>query len=67
VEFFNTAFIAMIVPLVLQGWTVPWLARRLAAPPAEVVTGAVAPVPPPTPLPPGNQDHASAGARKPSG
>lgn len=29
VEFFNTVFIVVIASLVLQGWTVPWLAKRL--------------------------------------
>jgi cell volume regulation protein A len=29
VEFFNTVFIVVIASLVLQGWTVPWLAQRL--------------------------------------
>jgi cell volume regulation protein A len=28
-EFFNTVFIVVIASLALQGWTVPWLARRL--------------------------------------
>jgi len=37
VTFFNTVFIVVIASLVLQGWTVPWLARRLdlQVPPAE--------------------------------
>ena len=37
VDFFNIVFIVVIASLVLQGWTVPWLARRLglAAPPEE--------------------------------
>jgi cell volume regulation protein A len=29
VEFFNTVFIVVIASLILQGWTVPWLAKRL--------------------------------------
>jgi cell volume regulation protein A len=29
VEFFNTVFIVVIASLVLQRWTVPWLAKRL--------------------------------------
>ncbi|MDA5195125.1 potassium/proton antiporter [Govanella unica] len=28
-QYFNVAFLVVIVSLVLQGWTVPWLARRL--------------------------------------
>lgn len=42
VEFFNTVFIVVIASLVLQGWTVPWLAKRLDlhVPPEDVVAGA---------------------------
>jgi potassium/hydrogen antiporter len=29
VQFFNTVFIVVIASLILQGWTVPWLAKRL--------------------------------------
>jgi cell volume regulation protein A len=45
VEFFNTVFIVVIASLVLQGWTVPWLARRLEldVPPEEVVDPGGAP------------------------
>jgi cell volume regulation protein A len=45
VEFFNTVFIVVIASLVLQGWTVPWLARRLEldVPPEEVVASGGAP------------------------
>jgi cell volume regulation protein A len=46
VEFFHIVFIVVIASLVLQGWTVPWLARRLglAAPPEEA--GVLAPAEP---------------------
>jgi NhaP-type Na+/H+ and K+/H+ antiporter len=30
VNFFNVVFLVVIASLVLQGWTVPWLARGLA-------------------------------------
>jgi len=29
VDFFNIVFMVVIASLVLQGWTIPWLARRL--------------------------------------
>jgi cell volume regulation protein A len=29
VNFFNVVFMVVIASLVLQGWTIPWLARRL--------------------------------------
>jgi cell volume regulation protein A len=28
-NFFNIVFMVVIASLVLQGWTIPWLARRL--------------------------------------
>ena len=37
-NFFNVVFLVVIASLVLQGWTIPWLARRLdleAPAPAE--------------------------------
>jgi cell volume regulation protein A len=42
VGFFNTVFIVVIASLVLQGWTVPWLARRLGleAPAEDIAAGA---------------------------
>ena len=45
VAFFETVFIVVIASLVLQGWTVPWLARRLELdlPPEEVVASGGAP------------------------
>lgn len=29
VNFFNVVFMVVIASLVLQGWSIPWLARRL--------------------------------------
>jgi NhaP-type Na+/H+ and K+/H+ antiporter len=64
VEFFNTVFIVVIASLALQGWTVPWLARRLALE-AEAALEEVFDEPKiakhqhPTPSPPGG-DHSGA-------
>lgn len=43
VAYFNVAFIIVIVSLVLQGWTIPWVARRLGVdvPPGPAGAGRI--------------------------
>ena len=70
VEFFNTVFIVVIASLVLQGWAVPWLARRLEldVPPEEVVASGGVPAqvhhdaetPPSTNIPVAHQHRSKA-------